>query len=164
LKRDSQQWAFDWIVKETGKVFHFQSEGRGRIPRSVRSHDMISKHMGQAAIKLEKLAKEEEAAGHVETAVEIYFQAALQFLDAQHVIFENNDEKKFLHSSLIRNYSKVRELVNYRIEHIDIPWNGTTISGNLHLALGDGPKPLVFYVPGCDQTKESWPHPYYNQA
>ena len=91
LKRDSQQWAFDWIVKETGKVFHFQSEGRGRIPRSVRSHDMISKHMGQAAIKLEKLAKEEEAAGHVETAVEIYFQAALQFLDAQHVIFENND-------------------------------------------------------------------------
>ena len=164
LKRDSQQWAFDWIVKETGKLFHFQSEGRGRIPRSVRSHDMISKHMGQAAIKLEKLAKEEEAAGHVETAVEIYFQAALQFLDAQHVIFENNDEKKFLHSSLIRNYSKVRELVNYRIEHIDIPWNGTTISGNLHLALGDGPKPLVFYVPGCDQTKESWPHPYYNQA
>ena len=27
-----------------------------------------------------------------------------------------------------------------------------------------GAKPLVFYVPGCDQTKEAWPHPYYNQA
>src|SRR6185295_2795165 len=47
---------------------------------------------------------------------------------------------------------------------VDVPWNGTAVSGNLHLAPGEGRKPLVFYVPGCDQTKEAWPHPYYNQA
>jgi hypothetical protein len=164
LARDGQQWIFDWMVKETGKVFHFQSDGRGRLPRSVRSHDMISKHVGQAAMKLERLALVEADAGHRETALELYYQAALQFLDAQHVVFETNDEKRFLHGGLMRCYEQVRALAPYRIEHVEVPWNGTVVTGNLHLAPGDGRKPVVFYVPGCDQTKESWPHPCFNQG
>jgi pimeloyl-ACP methyl ester carboxylesterase len=164
LKRDDQQWFFDWMVKETGKVFHFQSDGRGRLPRSVRSHDMIAKHMGLSARKSEKLAQTEAEAGHRETAMELYYQAALQYADAQHVVFETGDEKRYLHGGVIRCYDKVREFAPYAIEHVDIPWNGTIVSGNLHLAPGDGAKPLIFYIPGCDQTKEAWPHPYYNQA
>ena len=164
LKRDEQKWFFDWMVKETGRVFHFQPDGRGRLPRTVRSHDMISKHMGLVARRSERLAQAEAEAGHRETAMELYYQAALEFLDAQHVVFETNDEKRYLHGGLIRCYDKVREYAPYRIEHVDIPWNGTVVSGNLHLAPGSGKKPLVFYVPGCDQTKEAWPHPYYNQA
>jgi pimeloyl-ACP methyl ester carboxylesterase len=164
LRRDDQKWVFDWMVKETGKVFHFQPDGRGRLPRSVRSHDMIAKHMGLSARRLEKLAQAEAAAGHLETAMEIYYQAALQYVDAQHVVFETNDEKRFLHGGVMRCYDKVREYAPYRIEHVDIPWNGTVVSGNLHLAPGTDRKPLIFYVPGCDQTKEAWPYPYYNQA
>ncbi len=164
LRRDNQKWVYDWLIKETGKVFHFQPDGRGRFPRTVRSHDMISKHMGLSARRIERLAQAEEAAGHRETAMELYYQATLLYHDAQHVVFETNDEKRHLHGSLMRCYGKVREFAPYRIEHVDVPWNGTTVSGNLHLAPGDGPKPLVFYVPGCDQTKEAWPHPFYNQA
>ena len=164
LARDNQQWFFDWMVKETGKTFHFQPDGRGRLPKSVRSHDMIAKHVGMAAKKSERLAAAEMAAGHKETAMELYYSAALQYADAQHVVFETGDEKKFLHGGVIRCYDKVRELAPYQIEHVDVPWNGTVVSGNLHLAPGDGAKPLIFYVPGCDQTKEAWPHPYYNQA
>jgi len=164
LKRDEQKWFFDWMVKETGRVFHFQPDGRGRLPRTVRSHDMISKHMGLAARRSERLAQAELEAGHRETAMDLYFQAVLEYVDAQHVVFETNDEKRYLHGSVIRCYDKVRELAPYRIEHIDVPWSGTVVSGNLHLAPGSGKKPLVFYVPGCDQTKEVWPHPYYNQA
>jgi dienelactone hydrolase len=164
LRRDEQQWFFDWMIKETGKVFHFQPDGRGRLPRSVRSHVMIAKHMGLAARRTERLAQTEVEAGHRETAMELYFQAALEYHDAQHVVFQTNDEKRFLHGGLMRCYDKVREYAPYRIEHVDIPWNGTVVSGNLHLAPGEGRKPLVFYVPGCDQTKEAWPHPYYNQA
>ena len=164
LARDNQQWFFDWMVKETGKTFHFQPDGRGRLPRTVRSHDMIAKHVGMAAKKSERLAQVEMEAGHRETAMELYYSAALQYADAQHVVFETNDEKKFLHGGVIRCYDKVRELAPYKIEHVDVPWNGTVVSGNLHLAPGDGAKPLIFYVPGCDQTKEAWPHPYYNQA
>ena len=164
LHRDNQQWFFDWMVKETGKTFHFQPDGRGRLPKSVRSHDMIAKHVGVAAKKSERLAQAEMEAGHKETAMELYYSAALQYADAQHVVFETGDEKKFLHGGVIRCYDKVRELAPYKIEHVDVPWNGTVVSGNLHLAPGDGAKPLIFYVPGCDQTKEAWPHPYYNQA
>ena len=164
LHRDNQQWFFDWMVKETGKTFHFQPDGRGRLPKSVRSHDMIAKHVGMAAKKSERLAQAEMEAGHKETAMELYYSAALQYADAQHVVFETGDEKKFLHGGVIRCYDKVRELAPYKIEHVDVPWNGTVVSGNLHLAPGDGAKPLIFYVPGCDQTKEAWPHPYYNQA
>lgn len=164
LARDNQQWFFDWMVKETGKPFHFQPDGRGRFPRSVRSHDMIAKHMGLAAKKTERMAQTECDAGHRETAMELYYQATLEYADAQHVVFETGDEKKMLHGGVIRCYDKVRELAPYKIEHVDIPWNGTVVSGNLHLAPGEGARPLVFYVPGCDQTKEAWPHPYYNQA
>jgi pimeloyl-ACP methyl ester carboxylesterase len=164
LQRDNQQWVYDFIVKETGKVFHFQSDGRGRLPRSVRSHNMIAKHVGQAALKSEKLAQAEAAAGHRETAMELYYQAALTYADAQHVVFETGDEKRFLHGGLMRCYDRVREYAPYRIEHVDIPWNGAIVSGNLHLAPGEGAKPLIFYIPGCDQTKEAWPYPYYNQA
>jgi pimeloyl-ACP methyl ester carboxylesterase len=164
LHRDNQQWFYDWMVKETGKTFHFQPDGRGRLPKSVRSHDMIAKHMGMAAKKTERLAQAELDAGHRETAMELFYQAALEFVDAQHVVFETNDEKKFLHGGVMRCYDKVRELAPYKIEHVDVPWNGTVVSGNLHLAPGNDPKPLIFYVPGCDQTKEAWPHPYYNQA
>ncbi len=167
LARDNQQWFFDWMVKETGKPFHFQPDGRGRFPRTVRSHDMIAKHMGMAARKTERLAQAEAEAGHKETAMELYYTAALEYVDAQHVVFETGDEKKFLHGGAIRCYDKVREFAPYRIEHVDVPWNGTMVSGNLHLAPmapGEDPKPLIFYVPGCDQTKEAWPHPYYNQA
>ena len=73
LARDSQQWMLDYLIQETGKVFHFQGEGRGRLPRSVRSHDMISKHVGLQARRMEALAQAEAAAGHPETALdEVY--------------------------------------------------------------------------------------------
>ena len=164
LQRDSQKWVFDWVIKETGNVFHFQSDGRGRLPRNVRNHDMISKHMGLAARRLEKMAETEAEAGHRDTAMELYYQTALLWLDAQHVVFQTNDEKRYLHGGLMRCYDKVREFASYKIEHVDIPWNGTIVSGNLHLAPGEGAKPLVFYVPGCDQSKEAWPNPHCNQA
>src|SRR5690606_40672201 len=40
-------------------------------------------------------------------------------------------------------------------------WSSDVCSSDLP---GEQPRPLVFYVPGCDQTKEAWPHPFYNQA
>lgn len=164
LQRDNQQWVFDWMVKETGRVYHFQPDGRGDLPRAVRSHAMISKHLGQAGARLEKLAHEESAAGHQHTAADLYYRAALSFMAAQHTVFSNSPEKIHLHGSLLRCYDQVRSRAPYRIEHIDVEWNGVTVSGNLHLAPTEGPAPCVFFIPGCDVTKESWPNPAFNQA
>ena len=41
LHRDAEQWEFDRAIKDTGRVFHFQPEGRGALPRAVRNHRMI---------------------------------------------------------------------------------------------------------------------------
>src|SRR5579884_2100254 len=89
LARDNQQWILDYLIKETGRVFHFQGDGRGNLPRSVRSHAMISKHLGQAARRTETLGDMDLAAGHRETALVFYFKAQTQYHSAQHVIFEN---------------------------------------------------------------------------
>ncbi len=163
LLRDNQQWVLDWLIKETGRTYHFQPDGRGSLPRSVRSHAMISKHLGQAARRMETLADVEAAAGHSTTALELYFKAANEYVHAQHVVFENNDEKRFLYAGVRRCYDQVAARAPYRLEHVDVPWEGTLVSGNLHLCPGVDRAPLLFYIPGCDVSKENWPHPLYNQ-
>src|SRR5581483_3431628 len=151
-------------IKETGRVQHFQGDARGNLPRSVRSHTMIDKHVGQAARRFQAIAEAEDAAGHKLTAMNFFYKACLQFIAAQHVIFENTDEKKLLYASARKCFDNVIERAPYRIEHVDIPWEGTTVSGNLHLCPGDEPKPCAFYVPGCDIAKEQWPRPLENEA
>lgn len=164
LRRDSQQWEFDRTVKDTGRVFHFQPPGRGNLPESVRMHAMISKHVGLQGRRLEQLAAEEAAAGHDATALDLYFDAATKYAEAQHTIFANNSEKRYLHGRSLRCFEEVRARSPYPIEHLDIEWDGRVVSGNLHLAPVDGPAPLVFFIPGCDMTKEMVPHPHYNHA
>jgi pimeloyl-ACP methyl ester carboxylesterase len=164
LRRDAQQWEFDRAVRDTGRVYHFQPPGGGRLPPTVRMHDMISKHIARNALRLEKIAAAEAAASHKTTALEFYYDAALAYANAQHPVLVNNAEKKFLHGASIRCYDEVRRLAPTTIEHLDIPWGGTVVSGNLHLAPGSGRAPLVFYIPGCDMTKEFVPHPLYNWA
>jgi len=163
LRRDTQQWILDYLIQETGRVFHFQGEERGDLPKSVRSHAMISKHRGQIAQQIETLARSELDAGHHETALYFYFEAARTYGRAQHPIFELNEEKKFLYAGLRRCYDQVCALAPYRLEHIDIPWNGTLVSGNLHINPNvTGPAPLVFYITGCDAMKEIYPTPHFN--
>lgn len=164
LRRDGQQWEYDRAIRDTGRVFHFQPPGQGPLPSGVRMHAMISKMLGKAARRLERLAAAEADLGHSLTALEFYYEAARTYAQAQHAIFTNNTEKRHLHGASIRCYDEVRRLSPTVIEHVDIPWCGSTVSGNLHLAPVDGPAPLVFFVPGCDMTKEMLPHPLYNWA
>ena len=49
LQRDRQQWVYDYIVKETGRVFHWDEESR-QLPKSVKSHGQIAKHVGRIAV------------------------------------------------------------------------------------------------------------------
>jgi cephalosporin-C deacetylase-like acetyl esterase len=164
IHRDRQKWLHDWMVKETGKVFHFQGDDRGSLPRSVRQHDMISKHLGKLGLRVRALADQERAAGHAVTALELYFEAASVFASAQHPIFENNAEKRALHSASIGCYDAVRELAPYPIEHLEIPWGERRVYANLHLLPDRRPAPCVIFIPGCDMTKEMYPYPLANQA
>ena len=125
---------------------------------------MISKHLGRPAQRLEALGDVELGLGHRELALELFFEAAVKFAQAQHPIFQTNDEKRFLHGSSIRCFDKVRQLAPTVIEHVDIPWQDTVVSGNLHLAPVEDRAPLVFFIPGCDRTKKSSRIPLRNWA
>ena len=158
LQRDRQQWIYDYVVKETGRVFHWDEEGRD-LPASVKSHGQISKHLGRIGQRLERVAAEEEQAGHTETALELYFRAASTFLHAQHPILETNDEKRYLHGRCLANYEKVAEHAPYPLERVEVPWEGVTIQCNLHLLPDRRKAPCVIAIPGCDVTKEFYPDP-----
>ena len=81
LNRDGQQWIFDYIVQETGRVFHWDEPDR-QVPASVKSHAQISKHLGRMGQRFERVAAEEEAAGHYSTALELYYRASSTFAAA----------------------------------------------------------------------------------
>lgn len=164
LRRDGQQWAFDKAINETGRVFHYQLPGKGKLPPGVKMHAMISKHVGAGARRLERIARAEAEAGHDLTALEFYFDAATAYSRAQHTVFVVNDEKRFLYDGLLRCYDEVRRLSPTTIERLEVPFGDDIVTGYLHLAPVEGPAPLVFFIPGCDQTKEIFPHPLYNIA
>ena len=163
LNRDGHQWIYDWIVKETGRVFHWDEEGR-ELPGTVKSHGQISKHLGRQAQRLEKVAQEEEQAGHASTAFDLYFRASAKFAAAQHPVLETNDEKRYLHGRCIANYEKVIEHAPYKIERLEIPFEGVELQCNFHLMPGEPKAPLVIFIPGCDMTKEIYPDPRIMQA
>jgi pimeloyl-ACP methyl ester carboxylesterase len=163
LDRDRQQWIFDYLVKETGRVFHWDADGRV-LPTSVKSHAQISKHLGRIGQRMERIAQEEEAAGHQETAFELYYKAAAQFAAAQHPVLETNDEKRYLHGRCIANYGKVIELAPYPIERVEIPFEGAELQCNFHMVPGKPKAPTVIFIPGCDMTKEMYPDPQVNHA
>jgi dienelactone hydrolase len=163
LDRDRQQWIFDYLVKTTGRVFHWDGEGR-QLPASVKSHAQISKHLGRIGQRFERVAREEEDSGHLQTAMELYHRASVQFSRAQHPVLETNDEKRYLHGRCIANYEKVAEFCSYPLERIEVPFEGGEIQCYFHLLPGRPKAPTVLFIGGCDATKETYPDPKYNHA
>ncbi len=158
LQRDRQQWIYDYVVKETGRVFHWDEQGR-ELPASVKSHAQISKHLGRIGQRMERVAAEEEAVGHTATAFELYFRASAMFAAAQHPVLETNDEKKYLHGRCIANYEKVIQHAPYPLERVEVPFEGVELQCNLHLLPGKPQAPVVIFIPGCDLVSRQVLHP-----
>jgi dipeptidyl aminopeptidase/acylaminoacyl peptidase len=158
LARDSQQWIFDYVIQQTGLTYHWWGEER-ILPSEVRSHAMISKHLGRRALAREAEAAQLLADGERADALPAFYAAARDFLKAQHPVFELNDEKRFLYAGLQRCYEQVRALAAYAIERVEVEWEGVQVGGWLHRHPSLERAPLLFYVPGCDTTCEGAPNP-----
>jgi dipeptidyl aminopeptidase/acylaminoacyl peptidase len=162
LIRDNQQWVFDYVLQDSGRTYHWWT-GEGRtLPESVRSHAMVSKHLGRLGLAKEADAQSKNDAGDERAALELYWSATRDLIKAQHHIFELSAEKHFLYDSMERCYEKVRELCPYTIERIEIPFEGEVVAGYLHVCPDVDRAPLLFYMPGCDTTCESSPDPTNN--
>ena len=161
-RRDNQQWILDWLVKTTGRVQNFAYDER-TLPPEVKSYRMIPRVLFKKASHYETIAKAAEAAGHTDTARQLFHQASMVYHEAQHSIFEDdNEEKIFLHSKHLECYNKVVEYSDNPVELVEIPWEGNSIQGRFHLLRDCRRAPTVLFIPGMDMTKEVFPNPIAN--
>ena len=162
LKRDDQQWMLDWIVKTSGRVQNLANEERD-LPPEVKSYRMIPRVLYKQASHIEGIAKAAEAAGHTDTARQLYRRAQVVYHEAQHSIFEDdNAEKIFLHGKHVECADKVAQYADYPVEKVEIPWEGAQIQGRWHLLRDRRRAPAILFLPGMDMTKEAIPNPLAN--
>ena len=158
-QRDNQQWMLDWMVKTTGRVQGFALDAR-MLPPEVKSYRMIPRVLEKRARRIEAMGKAAEAAGHVETAAELFWRATEHYLDAQHSIFlDDNPEKQYLHSKVLECFEHIMRHADHPIERIEIPFEGNFIQAVLHLTASRKSAPTVLFCPGMDMTKESFINP-----
>ena len=161
-RRDNQQWLLDWLVKTTGRVQNFAYDQR-IVPPEVKSYRMIPRVLERYARHRERIAQAAEAAGHYETARELYWRACGLYGEAQHAIFQDdNPEKIYLHGKLLACYEKVMQYASHPIERVEIPFEGQYIQAVFHRVPGAGPAPTVLFCPGMDMTKESFLNPFHH--
>jgi pimeloyl-ACP methyl ester carboxylesterase len=163
-RRDNQQWMLDWVVKTTGRVQNFAYDER-MVPPEVKSYAQIHRIADKHGRHVISIAEAAEAAGHVQTAAELYWRAGEHYREAQHCIFEDdNPEKIYLHGMLLKCFDKVMQYADHPIERVEIPFEGNYIQGLLHMLPGKPKAPTIVYCPGMDMTKEAIINPFHHPA
>ena len=158
-RRDNQQWMLDWIVKTTGRVQNFAYDNRV-VPPEVKSYEQIHRTVDRHGRHVISIAEAAEKAGHFETARELYWVASEHYREAQHAIFtDDNPEKIYLHSMLLKCFDKVMQYADHPIERVEIPFEGNYIQAVLHMLPGRPKAPTVLFFPGMDMTKEAFVDP-----
>ena len=162
-RRDAQQWILDYVLKESGEVQNFEAEGR-RYPEGVKNYRMIGKLMGERAAHAESIARNAEAHGARKSAEDMYWRAAEIYRLGQHAIFEDDHPvKERLYAGMQRCFDGVIRLSSSPIERMEVPFDGKQLQVLIHLLPDRRRAPLVLYVPGMDETKESsgTPRPHF---
>lgn len=126
------------------------------IRSRIRKYNDIAREYTRAAVRREKLARQFEADGHPIAARESYFIAALLYGSAQWPIFEVSRENLALNDKKAAAYAKYIELADHEIRKVEVPFEGKSLPGYLHLPLkrGSGKLPAVWAIGGMDSIKE----------
>jgi pimeloyl-ACP methyl ester carboxylesterase len=159
-QRDNQQWMLDLALNMRGRVQNFEIDATEMPPgKRARNYRMMPKMWREAAEHHEALAKRAQAHGANATATAHYDHAIEAYRMAQHAIyFDNHPVKKYLYRKLSEMVDRRSETADYPIERVEVPFDdGKTISCLFHMRPDRRKAPVVIYVPGMDQTKESFP-------
>lgn len=160
-KRDTQHWLMDLMIKQTGRYQNYAYEKK-TLPPEVKSYKMIPRVMERYGRHREEMAIEAEKAGHFKTAAELFFLASEKYRTAQHAVYENNQEKFYLHAKQLECYQRMIPYAPHPIEYVEIPFEGKHIQGLLHLTPEKKKAPTVIFSPGMDMTKEATLNPFYH--
>jgi dienelactone hydrolase len=161
-RRDNQQWLLDWMVKTTGRTHNFAYDHR-EIPPEVKTYRQIPRVMEKTGRHQETIARAAEAAGHRQSACELYYKACENYRIGQHAIFaDDHPDKIYLHGKLLESFSGCMRTADYPLERVEVDWEGAQIQCNFHKVPGGKNLPTILSIPGMDQTKEAVPDPSNN--
>lgn len=124
------------------------------VMKRARSFSMLQTEWARMANLVRNRANAAELEGHLATALQNYFLSSLYYCSAQWSIWKYSDDLEKYHRLKNDCYDKVIELNDYPIERVEIPFEGSTLPGLLHLPLNHGQFPVVVFIPGMDQAKE----------
>lgn len=125
--------------------------------RQITKFDDLVPVFTRLAQRRHRLAEEAERDGHLVTAREHWFCAALLYVTAEWSIFEDSEELVRLDDLKNACYANYARLADHHVERVDIPLGDKAIPGWLHLPRGhDGaePLPVVLSCGGMDAPKE----------
>lgn len=170
MKRwQEQRWLLDAVIRMVGPDWDqgrlsglLRACGPAAAPdiaaaRSrMRKFDDMSREFARVAVRRERIARTEEEQGHLVAARESYFIAALFYASAQWPIFENSPENQRLDQKKVESYSKYAQFADHEVRKAEIPFQGKSLPGWLHLPSdrSAGPVPCVISIPGMDAFKE----------
>lgn len=168
----SQRWILDNIIRavgpdwDQGRVSHSIAligvsavSEADKVRAGVKKFNDIAREFERLAVAREKHAEEEEKEGHKISARESYYAASLYYGEATWPFFEDENEK-LIHLNKKKNecYDKYIRIADHHIERVEIPFEGSSLPGLLHLPVSyDGSRPIPFVVAigGMDALKET---------
>jgi len=101
-------------------------------------------------------AREAEEQGRTRTAGEAWNHAALAYHFAKFVWMVDMDRYRDAADKAVAALREVHRLLDPAAERIEIPFEGTTMVGNLRRPDGADGAPLAILLPGLDSTKEEF--------
>ncbi len=105
-----------------------------------------------------ELARAAEAEGHRRTAGESWVRAALSYHFAKFVWLLDLERHRATSEQAVAASRAGLALLDPTFERVEIPFEGTTMVGNLRRPAGVDRPPLVLLFPGLDSTKEEFFH------
>ncbi len=166
-----QRWLLDAVIKLTGPEWDqsrltymmapcspdTQSAFAG-LHSSIKKYDDIAPEMTKAARRMEIKAKQAQQQGYSITAGDYFFTAAVLYGGAQWPILDNTPFNLALGEKKNECYGEYMKLAGHHVEKVEVPCQGKTLPGYLHLPPGysadSGPLPCLLMINGMDGIKE----------
>jgi len=122
----------------------------------VRKFADIAPVFSAAAERHERMARDAESRGHLVTAREEYFAAAILLTVPAWVITEDDAALRAIYDRMNANYAAWMKYAPHRVERVELPFGSGRFPAYFHLPRGysGGRLPAVLYIGGMDTRKE----------
>jgi len=97
------------------------------------------------ARRVEDLARRDEQAGHARSAGRKYRRACVYYFTAERMASHRSPQKRALYDAMTRCFHRFVALRAEPLEHVDLPYEGTTLPALLYRAPQPGPRPAMIH-------------------